>query len=78
MVKLPQVATVVKAQSAEGLSPLSFELETLGLMIAATYGVLHNLAFSAYGESMVCDACYDVVSVVCPIGITFFTTLLLI
>lgn len=53
MVKLPQVLAVVRAKSAEGLSPLSFELETLGLAIAATYGILHNLAFSAYGESIV-------------------------
>ena len=53
MVKLPQVFAVVRAKSADGLSPLSFELETLGLAIAATYGFLHNLAYSAYGESVV-------------------------
>ncbi|KAG7669918.1 hypothetical protein KSW81_008062 [Nannochloris sp. 'desiccata'] len=51
MVKMPQILAVVRAKSAEGLSPLSFELETLGLAIAATYGTLNNLAFSAYGES---------------------------
>ena len=59
MVKLPQVLTVVRAKSAEGLSPLSFELETLGLAIAASYGILHNLAFSAYGESVVRSNCYE-------------------
>jgi uncharacterized protein with PQ loop repeat len=53
MVKMPQILTVVRAKSAEGLSPLSFELETLGLVIAATYGTLNKLAFSAYGESAV-------------------------
>ena len=53
MVKMPQILTVVRAGSAEGLSPLSFELETLGLAIAATYGTLNKLAFSAYGESAV-------------------------
>jgi mannose-P-dolichol utilization defect protein 1 len=53
MVKMPQILAVVRAKSAEGLSPLSFELETLGLAIAATYGTLNNLAFSAYGESAV-------------------------
>ena len=44
---------VVRAKSAEGLNPLSFELETIGLAIAASYGFLHNLAFSAFGESVV-------------------------
>jgi len=53
LVKLPQVVAVVRARSAEGLNPLSFELETLGLAIAASYGFLHRLAFSAYGESIV-------------------------
>jgi mannose-P-dolichol utilization defect 1 len=53
LVKLPQVATVLRARSAEGLSPLSFELETLGLAIAATYGFAFRLAFSAFGESIV-------------------------
>jgi len=53
LVKLPQIAAVVRAKSAEGLNPLSFELETLGLAIAASYGFLHHLAFSAFGESVV-------------------------
>jgi hypothetical protein len=53
MVKLPQVAAVVRARSAAGLSPLSFELETLGLVIAVTYGFLMGLPFSAFGETVV-------------------------
>jgi mannose-P-dolichol utilization defect protein 1 len=53
MVKMPQILAVVHAKSADGLSPLAFELETLGLAIAATYGTLNKLAFSAYGESAV-------------------------
>ena len=56
IVKLPQVLAVVRAHSADGLSPLAFELETLGLAIAATYGVIQKLAFSAYGESVVRSA----------------------
>ncbi|PRW59800.1 mannose-P-dolichol utilization defect 1-like protein 2 [Chlorella sorokiniana] len=52
MVKLPQVAAVVRARSAAGLSPLSFELETLGLVIAVTYGFLMGLPFSAFGETV--------------------------
>lgn len=53
MVKLPQVAAVVRARSAAGLSPLAFELETLGLVIAVTYGFLMGLPFSAFGETVV-------------------------
>ncbi len=53
MVKIPQVVAVLRARSADGLNPLSFELETLALAIAATYGVLNGLAFSAFGESVV-------------------------
>lgn len=53
MVKVPQVLNVVRARSAAGLSPLSFELETLGLVIAASYGFLMGLPFSAFGETVV-------------------------
>ncbi len=56
MVKIPQVVAVLRAGSAEGLNPLSFELETLALAIAAAYGVLNGLAFSAFGESVVSSA----------------------
>jgi PQ loop repeat len=58
MVKMPQILAVVRAGSAEGLNPLSFELETAGLAIAATYGALNKLAFSAYGESAVRSIIY--------------------
>lgn len=53
VVKLPQVLNVVRAGSADGLNPLSFELETMGLCIAATYGFLLQLPFSAFGEVVV-------------------------
>ncbi|KDD75852.1 hypothetical protein H632_c470p1 [Helicosporidium sp. ATCC 50920] len=50
LVKIPQLLTVYNAKSAEGLSPLSFELETVGLSVATTYGLLLSLPISAYGE----------------------------
>lgn len=52
MVKVPQVLNLVRARSAAGLAPLSFELETLGLVIAVTYGFIMGLPFSAFGETV--------------------------
>jgi mannose-P-dolichol utilization defect protein 1 len=51
-VNLLQVANVLRAQSAEGLSALAFELESWGLLVHATYGYLKGLPFSAYGEAV--------------------------
>ena len=53
LVKVPQLLNVLRAGSAAGLSPLSCELETLGLVIAVTYGFLMGLPFSAFGETVV-------------------------
>ena len=53
LVKVPQVANVLRAASAAGLAPLSFELETIGLLIAVSYGFLMGLPFSAFGETVV-------------------------
>lgn len=53
LVKVPQLLNVLRAKSAEGLNPLSFELETVGLLIATTYGFLMQLPFSAFGEVVV-------------------------
>ena len=53
LVKVPQLLNVVRARSAEGLNPFSFGLETLGLLIATTYGFLMQLPFSAFGEVVV-------------------------
>lgn len=50
LVKVPQLLNVVRAKSADGLNPFSFELETIGLVIATTYGFLMRLPFSAFGE----------------------------
>ncbi|KAI3435809.1 hypothetical protein D9Q98_001867 [Chlorella vulgaris] len=52
LVKVPQLLNVLRAGSAAGLSPLSCELETLGLVIAVTYGFLMGLPFSAFGETV--------------------------
>lgn len=43
---------MLRARSAEGLSALSFELESWGLLVHATYGYLKGLPFSAYGEAV--------------------------
>ncbi|KAF5835918.1 hypothetical protein DUNSADRAFT_6675, partial [Dunaliella salina] len=51
--KLPQIVNVLKSGSAEGLSPLSFELETGGLLVHASYGYVNELPFSAYGEAFI-------------------------
>jgi uncharacterized protein with PQ loop repeat len=53
LVKVPQLLNVVRSRSAEGLNPLSFELETLGLLIATTYGFIMQLPVSAFGEVVV-------------------------
>ncbi len=44
-----QILSVVRSGSAAGLSPLAFELETLGLTVHSTYGALAGLPFSSYG-----------------------------
>jgi mannose-P-dolichol utilization defect protein 1 len=46
-----QVANVWRAQSADGLSALSFELESWGLLVHTGYGFTRGLPFSAYGEA---------------------------
>jgi hypothetical protein len=51
-VKLPQVLAVARARRAAALSALSLELEAAGLAVAAAYGLLLRLPFSAYGETL--------------------------
>lgn len=46
-----QVANVLRAHSADGLSALSFELESWGLLVHTAYGFIRGLPFSAYGEA---------------------------
>ncbi len=59
LVKVPQLLNVTRAKSAEGLNPISFELETVGLLIATTYGFLMQLPFSAFGEVVVSSTLLD-------------------
>lgn len=53
VVKVPQISNVVGSGSADGLSPLAFELETVVYIISAGYGYVKQLDFSAYGESAI-------------------------
>lgn len=48
-----QVANVLRAHSADGLSAVSCELETWGLLVHTAYGYLKGLAFSTYGEASI-------------------------
>jgi hypothetical protein len=48
-----QVANVLRAHSADGLSAVSCELETWGLLVHTAYGFLKGLAFSTYGEASI-------------------------
>lgn len=51
VVKLPQVAKLVRARSAAGVSFLSYLLETAALLITLAYNVRNGFPFSTYGES---------------------------
>lgn len=46
-----QVANVVRARSADGLSAVSFELESWAMLVHTAYGYLKGLPFSTYGEA---------------------------
>lgn len=48
-----QIYNIVNAQSADGLSALSFELETYTMVIHTAYGYLNGMAFSSYGEALI-------------------------
>jgi membrane-bound metal-dependent hydrolase YbcI (DUF457 family) len=49
--KLPQVATVLRSRSVEGLSTISLELELYVGLIHVCYGVFFKLPITAYGEA---------------------------
>ena len=53
VVKVPQILALRKSQSAEGLSPISFELEEVGLSIHTAYGFLMGLPFNTFGEAVI-------------------------
>lgn len=49
--KLPQIAKLVRAKSALGLSPGSYYMETFASMIVLAYSVRNAFPFSTYGET---------------------------
>ena len=52
IVKVPQILTVLRSKSAEGLTFMSFELENVAFSIHMAYGFLMGLPFSAFGEAV--------------------------
>lgn len=53
VVKVPQILAVGRSKSAEGLAPISFELEQIALVIHTAYGYLLSLPFNTYGEAAI-------------------------
>ncbi|KAK9811878.1 hypothetical protein WJX72_011664 [[Myrmecia] bisecta] len=53
IVKVPQILTLLRVKSAEGLSSFSFEMEQIGLAIHTAYGFILGLPISAFGEAAV-------------------------
>ncbi|KAI8889368.1 mannose-P-dolichol utilization defect 1 protein [Backusella circina FSU 941] len=52
IVKIPQILTIVRNQSAEGLSLVSYVLETLSYSITTSYNLRQHNPFSTFGEIM--------------------------
>lgn len=50
IVKIPQLLKLLNAHSAEGVSFLSYALETASYLITLVYNVRNGFAFSTYGE----------------------------
>lgn len=50
VVKIPQLLKLLNAQSAEGVSFLSYLLETASYLITLAYNVRNHFPFSTYGE----------------------------
>lgn len=51
IVKIPQLLKLLNSQSAEGLSFLSYLLESGAYLISLSYNVRHGFPFSTYGET---------------------------
>ena len=51
VVKVPQILNLVRAQSAEGVSFLSYLLETTSYLVSLAYNVRNGFPFSTYGET---------------------------
>ncbi|TDL17851.1 mannose-P-dolichol utilization defect 1 protein [Rickenella mellea] len=52
IMKIPQIALIVTAQSARGLSFPAYVLETLSYAITLAYAYRHHFPFSTYGENL--------------------------
>jgi mannose-P-dolichol utilization defect protein 1 len=52
IVKIPQILTITRNQSAEGLSIASYILETLSYSITTSYNFRQHNPFSTFGEIM--------------------------
>jgi mannose-P-dolichol utilization defect protein 1 len=52
LLKLPQIAKILQARSAEGLSLSSLLIETIGFCITIAYNMRQENPFSTYGESV--------------------------
>lgn len=50
IVKIPQLLKIVNSQSAEGVSFLSYLLETTSFLITLVYNIRNEFPFSTYGE----------------------------
>jgi mannose-P-dolichol utilization defect protein 1 len=51
IVKVPQLLKLINSQSADGISFLSYLLETGSYMIGLSYNARHGFPFSTYGET---------------------------
>jgi len=51
IVKVPQLIKLINSQSSEGLSFLSYLLESSAYLISLSYNVRHGFPFSTYGET---------------------------
>ena len=51
--KVPQIRSVLRSRSAEGLNFSSFELENIAFSIHTAYGFVLGLPFSAFGEAVI-------------------------
>ncbi|OAL56796.1 mannose-P-dolichol utilization defect 1 protein [Pyrenochaeta sp. DS3sAY3a] len=51
IVKIPQLLNLINSQSADGVSFLSYLLESSAYLISLSYNVRHGFPFSTYGET---------------------------
>ena len=51
MLKVPQILSILSARSAEGVSSSMYYLDSLVMIVCASYGLRTGMAFSTYGES---------------------------